>query len=395
MTYCLPDFDTRIDTRKIFVTIKTKFVLRDYVNSQGKSPLYLFITSPGSRVRLKTEMEFPPADWDKENEKTFSTSPNAAQNNLILENIISKITKIKTVYMLSDKALTATKLAEELKNTTNRVDFIVFFKKQLDLERKLMSPGYYDRVHAVYKKLKEFRNELLFSDIDESFENKFRIYLANKKNKATTINSNLATIKKFLRTAMRSGIKFPLDPEDITIGSTSGNRTDLHPKELQRFYNYYFSEFIPEHWKTVLGYFLFSCFTGMRWSDIILLDRQYVLTHEYINFDVVKTKKRQTLAINKKALAIVKDCPLLFDRKLTDIYVNREIKKIAGHLKVSKKLTFHVGRHTFATNFLRMGGNVVKLQMILGHSNIRETMIYVHIVEQEANDEMALMDNLF
>src|SRR5690606_1718167 len=116
------------------------------------------------------------------------------------------------------------------------------------------------------------------------------------------------------------------------------------------------------------------------------LDRDYILNNGYITFDVVKTSKRQSIAINKKALAIVRDCPELFVKKITDTHTNRELKKIAGHLKMAKKLTFHVARHTFATNFLRMGGNVVKLQMILGHSNIRETMIYVHIVEQEAND---------
>jgi integrase len=133
----------------------------------------------------------------------------------------------------------------------------------------------------------------------------------------------------------------------------------------------------------------------LRWSDIINLDRQYVIANQFINFDVAKTKKRQTIAINQKALAVLKHCPEIFVHRPTDIHVNREIKKIARQLGIKKKISFHVARHTFATNFLRMGGNLVKLQMILGHSNIRETMIYVHIVEQEANDEMALMDKLF
>lgn len=340
-------------------------------------------------------MEFFPEDWDPKKERLKATAMDAPVHNLILDNLVSKITKIKTVYMLSEKALTASKLSEELKNTTNRVDFIVFFNNWMEKEKKLMAPGYYRRVKAVYRKLVKFQGEILFSDVNELFESKYRLYLANKGNRNTTINSNMATIKKFLIAAKKQGIKFPLDPEDISIGKTSGNRTDLNPKELKRLYSYYFSEFIPDNWQLILGYFLFSCFTGMRWSDIINLDREYVMANEFINFDVVKTKKRQTIAINQKALAILKHCPDIFVHRPTDIHVNREIKKIAGQLGIKKKISFHVARHTFATNFLRMGGNLVKLQMILGHSNIRETMIYVHIVEQEANDEMALMDKLF
>ncbi|MFV8354970.1 tyrosine-type recombinase/integrase [Flavobacterium sp. XS1P32] len=62
---------------------------------------------------------------------------------------------------------------------------------------------------------------------------------------------------------------------------------------------------------------------------------------------------------------------------------------------MQKKVTFHVPRHTFATSFLRAGGQVEKLQLLLGHSDIKQTMIYVHIVQADANAEIFLLDNLF
>ncbi|MNY74644.1 Tyrosine recombinase XerD [compost metagenome] len=64
-------------------------------------------------------------------------------------------------------------------------------------------------------------------------------------------------------------------------------------------------------------------------------------------------------------------------------------------LKIQKKVTFHVARHTFATSFLRAGGQVEKLQLLLGHSDINQTMIYSHIVQADANAEVFLIDNLF
>ena len=388
-------FDTGIDTRKIFVTIKTKFVLRDYINKEGLSPLYIFISSAGKRIRVKTDIELRPEDWDSKKQEIKNSAYNFETTNIILENINSKITKIKTVYLLSEKQLTAQRLVEELKDTTPRVDFIVYFKHKMQAEGPTMSHSYYKRVNAVYKKLKEFRPEILFCDITPGLFDKYRTYYRSKKNEPTTIAGNIATIKKFLNHARRDGIKIPMESKEIKVGRSSGNRIDLSPKELKKMYNYYFSEFIPEHWKLVLGYFLFSAFTSIRWSNVIERSRKEIINNDYINYHVTKNNKRQSIALNDKTKKIVEHCPELFVEKLTGQYINRELKTIASQLGINKKISFHTARHTFATNFLRMGGNIIKLKMIMGHSKMETTMIYVHIVEQEANDDMALMDNLF
>ncbi|WP_197026765.1 tyrosine-type recombinase/integrase [Maribacter sp. Hel_I_7] len=377
------------------MTIKTKFILRDYVNQSGKSPLYMFISSPGDRKRPKTELEFYPKDWDQKTERVKSTAHNSETYNLILENLEAKVSKIKTVYLLNEKPLTATKLAEELKETTERVDFKIFFKKQLAKEAKLYSKGYLKRMNTVLNKLQKYPHEIMFSDITPEFENKYRIYLASKGNISTTVNSNLATIKKFLLKAQKAGIKLPIEATDVKVGRTHGNRMDLKPHELERFYKYYFSEFITDEWKLILGYFLFSCFTSIRWGNIMDLKRQDIIEHRFVRFHVSKTNNLQTIIINEKALNIVSHHPQLFVNEISDVHMNREIKKIAKHLGYNHKISFHVARHTFATNFIRMKGGLMKLKEIMGHSDIKTTMIYVHIVEQEANEDMALMDKLF
>lgn len=355
----------------------------------------MFISSPGDRKRPKTELEFYPNDWDPETQRVKSSAHNAETYNLILENLEAKVSKIKTVYLLNEKPLTATKLAEELKETTERVNFKVFFKKQLTKEAKLYSKGYLKRMNTVLNKLQDYPHEIMFSDITPEFENKYRIYLASKGNISTTINSNLATIKKFLLKAQKAGIKLPIEATDVKVGRTHGNRMDLKPHELKRFYKYYFSEFITEEWKLILGYFLFSCFTSIRWGNIMDLKRQDIIEHRFVRFHVTKTNNLQTIIINEKALNIVSHNPQLFVNKISDVHMNREIKKIAKQLGYNHKISFHVARHTFATNFIRMKGSLMKLKEIMGHSDIKTTMIYVHIVEQEANEDMALMDKLF
>ena len=116
--------------------------------------------------------------------------------------------------------------------------------------------------------------------------------------------------------------------------------------------------------------------------------------HE-LNFVATKTDKHQIITLNESALKLVKSCDDLFEKKLTDQFMNRELKKISRSLGIRKVVSFHASRHTFATCFLRAGGKVEMLQKLLGHSTINQTMEYVHILNQEANKEIMLLDKLF
>lgn len=386
-------FDTRLDTKKMFVPMKTHFAYHNYVDRYGFSQLYLHISSEG-RERIPIDVKVIKKYWDKNKQRVSKRHPDQEQINLMLDNIEARITKIKTVYHLSERVLTTEKLIEELKNSTPRSDFIVFFSHYLKKEKSNISYGTYRRNKGVLSKLKKYRNEIMFSDLNYNFIKDYRLHLA-KTNKRTTINSNINVIKKYIRAAQRMGIKAPVDLDEIKIGKTVGNRIDLNPVELKKVFNYYTSHEIMDHHKTILGYFLFSCFTGLRWQTVRSLTRSELIGVDYFTCDIKKTGKRQTIPLNSKAKEVVEHCDNLFNYWVSDIYVNRELKKVMQNLNIKKKVSFHVARHTFATNFLRMGGSPAKLQQLLGHSNIRETMIYVHITEQESREEVQLLDALF
>ena len=386
-------FDTLVDTSKIYVSMRTKFIPRKYENKE-KFPVYLHITSKGKRERVHLDVFVNPENWDKNNQRIKNPTPEEQDLNLILDNYQAKVTNIKTVYRLSEKILSPIMLKKELKDGLPRVNFVAFFKTQLVEDKILMKKGTWRRYYSVYHKLKKFKKEIIFTEIDYRFFTDYRKYWKKKGNVNTTINSNIKVLKKYLKVAIKFGIKIPLDLDEIKVGSTLGSRTSLLPYELKRADAYYFSEFINKEHKLILGYFLFACMTGLRISDVQSLER-FQLLDEQFSFNARKSKKDQVISLNKKAMEIIKECPDLFIAKYTNEHINREIKKIFTFLKIKKKITFHVSRHTFATNFLRMGGAVQKLQILLGHSDLKQTMIYVHIVAEEANKEIFLLDNLF
>ena len=138
--------------------------------------------------------------------------------------------------------------------------------------------------------------------------------------------------------------------------------------------------------------FLFSCFTGLRISDVTNLTNDNIIENT-LAFTAVKTSKFQRISLNDSAKKYL-DPKLIFKSAYTGEYINRELKNIAKICGIRKVITYHVARHTFATNFLICGGRVENLQKILGHSKITDTMIYVHIVESITDIQIHNMDEI-
>jgi site-specific recombinase XerD len=134
--------------------------------------------------------------------------------------------------------------------------------------------------------------------------------------------------------------------------------------------------------------------TGLRISDLMALKRNQLFSTD-ISFKNIKTAKDQIITLNKMAKKIVDFNPDLFLVKYADSTLNEYLKRVIKNNRIDKHVSFHVARHTFATNFLRMDGKVEHLQKLLGHSKIETTMIYVHILAEEANAQIHNLDNLF
>jgi integrase/recombinase XerD len=224
-------FDTQFDTAQIIVAkVKIKFVLRPISGTTNrKAPIYLHITANYQRERLHLHLYTDPKHWNPKLERSVGTDQLSLDLNLVLDNIMAKITNIKTIYRLSDKVLSPTILKSELLNATPRIDFVSYFKQKLKDHQTLLSAGSYRRYDSVLKKLSEYAPQILFSDLDEKFLLDYRKHLkVTLQNKDTTINSNIIAIKKYLRAASDDGIKLAVDINRVVGGNTHG--TELWPQ---------------------------------------------------------------------------------------------------------------------------------------------------------------------
>ena len=387
-------FDTRVDTKKIFVSVKTKFVPRSYQNKEGLSLLYLHITGDKTRNRIPLDIYLPIKDFCPKAQRLKLTDSHSKDLNLIIDNLQSKITSIKTTYRLANKKLDVESLTEEFVNGIPRINFFAFADWFLQKQKGQLAKGTYEKQFYMLTKWKRYKKVIYFTELDQKFILNFRQWMSKMGNGRTTVESNIATLKKFLNAAKKHGILLPIEVDEIKVGSTTGNRTDLKPSEVNRLFEYYRSSFINDQNRLVLGYFLFSCFTGLRISEVLSIHRNQ-FDEGFFEFFEMKKNRMQRRNINASTRTLLTHCDALFLEKKDPIYMNRQIKVIANTCGISKKISFHVGRHTFATNFLRAGGDVVSLQSLLGHSSIKQTMIYVHIVESEVNEKVFIIDKLF
>jgi integrase len=319
--------------------MKTNFIPRDL--KKEKSNLYLHITGNSKRERLNLDIEIDSKFWDKKKQRL---SVNKIENenlknklkdfNLIIDNVEAKITNIKTAYRLAEQVLTPLKLRTELIEDMPRVNCNSFFQKALELEKRKVSPGTYRKLKAVLKKVKEYNAELIFQDLNLNWFDSYRNHLFKLGNKSTTINANLKIIKKFIKIAIKIGIKIPCNLDDLKIGSTAGTKTSLQPYELKKLKEFHDSIFINEVDKLVLGYFLIACLTGLRFADLMDIDRKEAESDGF-NFKAMKAGKQQNISLNKTAKSIIKNNKDLFSTKFTNQFTNRQLKVIVKNLGIN------------------------------------------------------------
>ncbi|MHA7822454.1 tyrosine-type recombinase/integrase [Chryseobacterium arthrosphaerae] len=373
------------------MTISTHFYLNNYKRKDGKHQIFYDVSINKERDRIPTGLYVNPEHWDntiRRVKKKWDTE----DINLSLDNMESKTTEIKTHYRLSKGSFMDIKsFRNEFFSKNPKYDFISFMRHHL--EEAPTKESTKRQARAVLGKLEEYKSPLAFNNMTLGFFEDYRGYLFKKGNENTTISGNIKTIKKYLNLARKHGLFISFDLDDLKVGSMTGNKTNLTIKEVETLKDYYFSDTIDPFHVLSLGYFLFACYTSLRISEIQNLKRMD-LKGNAITFHSEKTGKSHTVVLNNTAKSIIESQPRLFVEHIHANYINRSLKNIMKieKINIKKNVSMHTGRHTFATNFLRKGGNVRDLQQILNHSSILTTMIYVHIVEKESNLSIYLMD---
>jgi integrase len=268
--------------------------------------------------------------------------------------------------------------------------------------------------------LKEFKPDLDFKDFTEDFYNNYFLgYLPDLPICDNTVDKHISEIKKMCNYALKrfSHIAIPTDYLDYKRVYENPFRLALTWEEVKLIEAY---KAPNEELLLAQGLFLISCYTGLRWQNVSqITERNIVETNGqyYFNGITFKNGKSLTLALANKVVEILKH----YNYNVPKAYnydVNKNIQTIARAAKLKgdvtftklikgrpvdttvpkwKKVTMHVGRHTFAIRFLDKNKDkgsmaLQTLKEILGHSSTSITEIYLKMGDERKNAMILALD---
>lgn len=225
---------------------------------------------------------------------------------------------------------------------------------------------------------------------------------ANATLKKKTQNYYLIALRAFLKYLRRRNIE-TVQPESIELAKVGDRDLDLiSDKDLERLLAQPKGDDIRALRDRAMLELLFS--TGMRVSELVSLSRDIDLSRGEFSVrgkgdkvrvvfisDAARTAVKNYLAKRGDTddalfAQLGKNASRVSDLRLTTRSVERIVKQYAVKAGISKKVTPHIIRHSFATDLLENGADIRSVQALLGHANIATTQVYTHVTDKHLRE---------
>ena len=289
-------------------------------------------------------------------------------------------------------------------SVSGKIGFLEYFKIVVD--KKSESSGNHGNWLSTLKHLTNFckGKDVQLSKIDDLFLESFKVYLLTNKISSRyerlSQNSALSYFNK-VRTALKEAYQSKMIIEN-PINRVKG----IKEKETDR--QYLTLEELQLLVKTDCDYpimkdaFLFSCLTGLRFSDIKSLKWKNISFDNQngymIKFTQQKTKGVEHLPISEQSIKIIgerkNENDFIFENLVYSAYHNKILHKWIEKAGIDKHITFHCGRHSFATLQLTMNTDIYTVSKLLGHRHLKTNEIYAKVIDKKKINAVANMPDL-
>ena len=396
-----------------------KVVLNHKPKADGTFTIMLRITHNRKIKYRALGYSVKESDFNPQKEMVRKSNPKYKIINEVINSEKSKAEQIVGESVINHKPLSSEIIQNGLK-TPSYGSFFDYCDRVLERREKSKSIIYNKVLRTTIKKLKEFRSQrdLSFDDINIVLLNDFVSHLFEKGNHQNTIYNDLKRIRTVIKEAIQEDI-FPFERNPFfkfKLSQTITNKEKLTFEEIEKI------EKLKLPIKSSLwhckNYFLFSYYSaGIRSGDFIRLKWENI-KDERIVYVMSKNNKSQDLKLAPQALKILElykssenkpknyifplldnakdysDKKYLFNQVSSkNAIINNNLKIIAKKAKISKNLSFHIARHSFADISRKKGGSVFDISQILNHGDIKTTERYLASFDNEAKDN--LMDKMF
>ena len=273
------------------------------------------------------------------------------------------------------------------------IDFLKYIRDLIERRRPTVGNTCHNQWGVMLRIVEKFTEGKIirFGDLNQQFYNQFREYLLTEPiNNGKVLSPNtqklyLTHFKTVLHTAYKDEI-LSTDPchKIKAIKGEESKRVHLTEEELQQLAN------TPCGNDETRRAALFSALTGLRYSDIQKLTWGEITgdaENPRIEFRQKKTKGVMYQPISPQALALCGErketnSPI-FPAITSGEHINHTINAWVKRAGITKHITFHCFRHTFATLQLSNGTDIYTVSKLLGHTNVSTTQIYAKVVDSK------------
>ena len=391
-------------------TLGLHFILKLNQEKNGLAPLYVRITVNKKRIYLSLKRKVEVTKWDQSQSKLKGGSADARQLNEYINQTNRKLLQVHKQFLDEQKIITASAIKERYLGVDET------FKKLSDLltyhevhMKTVLKPGTLKNYSTTDKYLKEFLKvkmkveDIYLKQINYRFITDFEYFLRTYKSKThrptpsnNGVMKHLERLKKLLNLAQK--LEWVLkDPfSKFTLKFDRVERDYLSEEELAALVKFKSNRTTLNQTRDV---FIFACYTGLSWVDVKQLCKDDMVKGIDGGNWIYTSREKTDTTVKIPILPVV--------QKLIEHYVgkmkasdfilpvysnqktNKYLKEIAIKLKIKKRLTFHVARHTFATTItLSNGVPIETVSKLLGHTKLSTTQIYARVLEHKVSQDM-------
>ena len=383
--------------RKKEIKVKEPVRIREKVLGDGTISLYLDMYHKGNRKKEGLKLYIIP-----------ETTPAAKLQNKNTRRLAEQIKAQRILDIQKDGLVDWEKLKK------SRTTLVSWLEDFVTCEAQLSPSGVVSKRNAKVR-VEEYlasigKPDLRLSEVDRESCRGFVAFLRTCKShrgketiSETTARLLMSRVAAAMNKAVVEGL-IPSNPFKALESKekpkiTASRREFLTVEELKVLIN------TPCRCDIVRKAFLFSCFTGLRYSDMKSLLWSEVHTAAdgktlYIEHRQVKTKKTVTIPLSEEALRWMPCQKEGVDQVFHELTVSTKtvedvLKDWMKDCGIDKHITYHCSRHTAATTLLTLGANLYVVSKLMGHSSIQMTEVYAKIVDQKKVETMNLVNNLF
>lgn len=395
-------------------------------------PIFCRISVDGSHINMSMKQTIAPELWESGN--IIGKTKDCIRIKSFLTEVKSKIYEHYRTLIMAGKPITAQilklmllgKPTEEKPKIPTLVELFEEHNREIGLlvgkGTSLATVNKYKKTLSVIKEYMQSIHQIEdieFNKINRKFIHRFEIYLKTEhiiKNRhgitsERGVEHNVAMkylqrFKKIVVRAVSEGY-ITVDPfYSYPIKCVEIERGYLTSEELAKIID---KDFSITRLQRVRDLFLFSCFTGLAYIDIIKLHGKHIENMPggmvWIKKLREKTHGRSNIPLLPVPIDIIKKYNggtldnLPFDKPILPVISNARLngylKEIAAVCGIKKNLTFHQSRHTFATTVtLTNGVPIETVSSMMGHSNIKMTQHYAKIVTSKIARDMKNLEKI-